>query len=80
MDLNAPPKMTLHPLPQKVGAFVSKLGLVFILKKQPTVNGGLLFCFKVLLLGHILLAKFYKRMKKDLHVIGCCAQCYHLPL
>ena len=26
---NAPPKMTLHPLTSKEGAFVLKLGLVF---------------------------------------------------
>ena len=26
MDLNAPPKMTLHPLTPKGGAFVLKLG------------------------------------------------------
>ena len=59
---NAPPKMTLHPLTSKGGAFVLKLGLVFKITSLP-FGRLVVFCIDVL--------KGFEPPSPKANTIGC---------
>ena len=51
MDLNAPPKMTLHPLSSKGGAFVLKFGLIF---RKATMTHSVMVAFLFLRMRNLI--------------------------